>query len=57
MENNSLINNQSTISPLADSDMSLTHFSEWSRADKIAFASFILGLIGAVSILFGLVSI
>jgi len=57
MESNSLINNQPVNSPLADSDMSLIHFSEWSRADKLAFSSFIVVLVGTISLCLALVSI
>jgi len=57
MESNSLINSQPINSPLAESDMSLTHFSGWSRSDKIAFSSFIVGIIGTISIVLAFVSI
>ena len=58
MESNSLINSQPTNSPLSDGDMSLTHFSEWSRADKMAFINLVFfGFLGVISALIAFISI
>jgi hypothetical protein len=57
MESTSSITSESTNPPLLDSDMSLTHFSEWPRTDKLAFASLIVGIFGTLSILLAFISI
>ncbi|CAG8471822.1 14312_t:CDS:2 [Cetraspora pellucida] len=36
MEINSIINSNPTNPSLSDGDMSLEHFSDWSRSDKMA---------------------